>query len=321
MRVLFCGTEAPSAPIELRKVLPTAAIVSCPHDQVRDKVRDMDVLIPLLMRIDSELIARASSPKLINQWGVGLEGVDIAAATARGIPACNVPSDVTANGESTAEHALFLMLGVARRIGECFQSFSKGRWGAPMGEGLFGNTALIVGFGRVGRALAPRLTAMGMRVAAIRRHPDAAEARQHGLTRCGSPADLIAMAADADFVVSTASVTAESRGLLDKAVFRAMKRTAIVINVSRGAVVNEGDLIEALRSGTIAGAGLDVFAQEPLPSDSPLLSMLNVFATPHVGGVTRQSYEGMARVVADNIQRVERGEPPRYCVNLPAGSG
>ena len=294
MRVLFCGTEAPSAPIELRKVLPNATIVSCPRDEVRARVRDMDVLIPFLMRIDSELIARASSAKLINQWGVGLEGVDIEAATARGIPVCNVPSDVTANGESTAEHAVLLMLGVARRIGECFQSFSQGRWGAPMGEGLFGNTALIVGFGRVGRALAPRLIAMGMRVAAIRRHPDPAEARQYGLTRCGSPADLIAMAADADFVVSTASVTAESRGLLNQAVFHAMKRTAIVINVSRGAVVNEGDLIEALRNGTIAGAGLDVFAQEPLPSDSPLLSMLNVFATPHVGGVTRQSYEGMA---------------------------
>jgi phosphoglycerate dehydrogenase-like enzyme len=318
MKVLFCGTEAPSAPIELRKVLPSATIVSCPHDQVRDRVGDTDILIPLLMRVDSDLIARASSAKLINQWGVGLEGVDIDAATARGIPVCNVPSDATANAESTAEHAVLLMLGAARRIGEWFQSFSQGRWGAPMGEGLFGNAALIVGFGRVGRALAPRLTAMGMRVAAIRRHPDAAEAAQYGLTRCGGPADLLAMVADADFVVSTASVTAESRGLLDQAVFRAMKPTAIVINVSRGAVINEGDLIEALRGGTIAGAGLDVFAQEPLPPDSPLLSMPNVFATPHVGGVTRQSYEGMARVVADNIQRVERGEAPRYCVNLPA---
>jgi phosphoglycerate dehydrogenase-like enzyme len=131
----------------------------------------VDVIIPLMHRLEPELIA-GTTARLIHQWGVGLEGVDIPAATARGILVCNVPGDATANADSTAEHAVFLMMGLARHIRECFGAFQKGLWGAPLGEALFGNTALIVGLGRVGKALARKLTAVGMTVEAISRIPD-----------------------------------------------------------------------------------------------------------------------------------------------------
>ena len=196
-------------------------------------------------------------------------------------------------------------------------SVYKGLWGAPLGESLFGKRALIVGFGRIGKALARRLVAMGMAVDAIRRTPQPGDA-QGGVGEVGSPADLPRLAAAADFLVCTATATEEARGMLNASIFHAMKPSAIVVNVSRGAVINEPALIAALREGLIAGAGLDVFAQEPVDLRSPLLKMENVIATPHVGGVTRQSYEGIARAIAANVTAVKEGRTPQYCVNPAA---
>ena len=124
---------------------------------------------------------------------------------------------------------------------------------------------------------------------------------------------------DADFVVCTAAPDSGGRGLINADVFRAMKPTAVIVNVERGAIISEVDLIAALTDGTIAGAGLDVFQEEPLPPDHPLLKMENVLATPHIAGVTRQSYEGIAVIVADNVRRLGMGGQLRYCVN-PASS-
>lgn len=315
MKVIVCGTMFPGARGVLAPLLPDGDIDIAPFDRLRDDVRGADVLIPMMTRIDASLISTTSA-RLIQQWGAGLEGVDVEAASARGIYVANVPSDLTPNAESTAEHALLLMLGTARRLRTCARMFEEGTWGAPVGTALFGRRALIVGFGRIGRALARRLVAMGMRVDAVRRSPGPDEAARHGLEQLGTPQHLARLAADADFVVCTASATAESRAMLNGEIFRAMKPTAIVVNVSRGTVVDEAGLLTALREGTIAGAGLDVFVNEPLRPDHPLLAMEQVLATPHVAGVTVQSYEGIARVVADNITRVQSGQAPAYCVNL-----
>ncbi len=312
---MVCGTMFPGARGVLAPLLPEYDIEIVPADRLQQAVGAADVLIPMMTRIDAALIA-ITSARLIQQWGAGLEGVDVDAASARGIYVANVPSDLTPNAESTAEHALLLMLGTARRLRTCARMFDEGTWGAPVGDALFGRRALIVGFGRIGKALARRLIAMGMTVDALRRSPDPNEAGRHGLERLGTPLDLVRLAADADFVVCTASATPQSRAMLNGRVFRAMKPTAIVVNVSRGAIVDEADLVAALRDGVIAGAGLDVFAAEPLGSDHPLLAMEQVLATPHVGGVTVQSYEGIARVVAENVTRVRSGQAPAHCVNL-----
>lgn len=314
MKILFCGNTFPQAPEMLRALLPEDEIVACPVEQLVEKGREADVLVPLMHRLQPELI-RTTSAKLIHQWGVGLEGIDIPAATARGILVCNVPGGVTANADSTAEHAIFLMFGVARRIHECFRSFQEGAWGTPLGDGLLGQSALVVGLGMVGKALARKLISLGMFVQAIRRTADLAAEREIGLLAAGSLADLSRMASQADFVISTISLNESTRGIFDKRLFEAMKSGGFFINVSRGPVVNEPDLLEALRQRTIAGAGLDVYCQEPIDPGHPFLFMENVFATPHVAGATRQNYEGISRTMAENILRFKRGETPMYCVN------
>jgi phosphoglycerate dehydrogenase-like enzyme len=154
-----------------------------------------------------------------------------------------------------------------------------------------------------------------MEVDAIRRRPEPDEARDTGVRELATPSHLSRLAAEADFLVCTATATEDARGMINASTFHAMKPTAFVVNVSRGAVINEPALIAALRNGLIAGAGLDVFAQEPVDLRSPLLRMENVIATPHVAGVTRQSYEGIARAIAANVRAVKEGRTPNYCVN------
>ena len=315
MKIIICGSAFPFAEGVLSPMLPDDRIEMAGAESLAAAVRTADILVPMMTRIDAALIDLTSAT-LIQQWGAGLEGVDVDAATDRGIYVANVPSDITANAESTAEHAVFLMMGAARRLRTCARSFDEGVWGAPLGEALFGRRALIVGFGRVGKALAPRLVTMGMKVDAVRRQPEAGEATRYGLDRLGTPADLLRFAADADFVVSTSTATADSRGMLNAAVFGAMKRSAFVVNVSRGSVVDEAALIAALREKRIAGAALDVFAEEPVRRDHPLLVMEQVVATPHIAGVTVQSYDGMGRAIAENIRRLKAGDAPVHCVNL-----
>ena len=317
MKVVLCGQTFPPSRAILSPLLPDDEVVAIPAAQVSEAASSADVLIPMMTRLDAVLI-RHSSARLIQQWGAGLEGVDVDAASARGIYVCNVPSDETPNAESTAEHAVLLMLACARRLHACFRAFDKGLWGAPLGESLLGRRALILGFGRIGRALARRLVALGMEVDAIRRKPQPGEAAQAGIRELGTPADLTRMAAAADFLVCTATATEEARGMINASTLHVMKPTAFVVNVSRGAVINEPALIAALRNGLIAGAGLDVFAQEPVDLRSPLLRMENVIATPHVAGVTTQSYEGIARAIAANVTAVKEGRTPKYCVNPDA---
>ncbi|SPF46251.1 Phosphoglycerate dehydrogenase-like oxidoreductase [Syntrophobacter sp. SbD1] len=317
MKVLFCSKAFPNAFELLKVLLPDEDVFSCEREHVVRLGMATDVLIPLMHRLEPELI-EGTAAKLIHQWGVGLEGVDIAAATARGIMVCNVPGDATANADSTAEHALFLMLAVARRIHECFGAFHQGAWGTPLGQALGGGAALIVGLGRVGKALARKLVALGMNVQAVRRSANIEMEAALGLVGAGNMSRLYEMASSADFVISTIALTDHTRALFNRDLFRVMKPSAFVINVSRGPVIVESDLVEALRTGEIAGAGLDVYEQEPLDPNNPLLILPNVVATPHIGGVTRQNYDGIARIVTDNILRVKCGKVPMYCVNESA---
>jgi phosphoglycerate dehydrogenase-like enzyme len=301
MKIILCGSTFPPSRAILAPLLPGDDVIVVERADLDGAVRSADVLIPMMTRLDAGLIG-ITSARLIQQWGAGLEGVDIEAASARGIFVCNVPSDATPNAESTAEHALLLMLATARRLPTCVRMFEEGTWGAPLGDALFGRRALIVGFGRIGRALARRLIAMGMQVDAIRRQPEPGEAERHGVDRIGRPAELTRLAGEADFVVCTATATRDARGMINTSVFRAMKPTAIVVNVSRGAVIEEADLVTALREGTIAGAGLDVFAEEPVRRDHPLLAMEQV----------------SARMIAANVTAVKAAQPLRYCVNQSA---
>jgi phosphoglycerate dehydrogenase-like enzyme len=309
MRILIGSLNFPSIEPTLRALLPADEIMPCPVESLAAEGRKAQVLIPTMALIGRDIII-GSSLKLIQQWGVGLEGVDLAAAAEAGIAVCNVPAALTpGNALSTAEQALFLMMAAARRFNLCRDHLTKGPWGAPQGQALFGKEALIVGLGAVGRALAERLNGLAMRVSAVKAHPDPALVSELGLIALGGPDDLPAMLGRADFVVSCLTATPQTIGLFGAAAFEAMKPRAIFVNVSRGKVMNEADLLAALESGRLSGAGLDVFASEPVEPDNPLIQHPAVVAMPHTGGVTEQSFAEIGRQVAANIERLRAGQP------------
>ncbi len=315
MNVLIPTDAFPSVSRILGRLLPDDEVWQGPTAEGLTRLSWAEVLIPEMLPITAEIIA-AGRLRLIQQYGVGLEGVDLEAATRAGVPVCNVPGEVApANAESTAEHAVFLMMACARKLNECRGTLIHGPWGFPLGRGIFGHTALIVGLGRVGQGLAKKLIALGVQVMAVKAHPAKELARELGLTRLGGPDDFREMLPGADFVVSTVTANPATIGLFDREVFGGMKPGAVFVNVSRGAVVDEAALIEALESGHLAGAGLDVFRTEPPPADHPLFSLDTVVATPHVAGVTEQSHEAIGRVVAQNIERLRQRRPLLHQAN------
>ncbi len=314
MKILFCGRIFAEAPEVLARALPSDDILCCDSREVACMSNEVDVLIPLMTPVTAEII-ESGSMRLIQQWGVGLEGVDIKSASLKGVSVCNVPGDVTLNADSTAEHAVFLMMALARRMNEFEASFRSNAWGSPTGLSLSGTVALIVGLGRVGRSLAKKAKALGMTVHAVTRSGKAQEEDEPYIDQTGCPSDIYAMSGKADFVISCASLNEQTRSLLDSRLFNSMKSSGFVVNVSRGPIVVEADLIEALSMGKIAGAGLDVFATEPFAANPDLLMSPKVVASPHIAGVTSQNYKGICSVVADNVQRLKESRPLLYCVN------
>jgi phosphoglycerate dehydrogenase-like enzyme len=253
----------------------------------------------------------------VQQFGVGLDGVDLEAATAAGVWVARVPSAGTGNAESVAEHALLLMLALSRRLPQAQVALAAGVVGDPPGIALWRKTACIVGLGDIGSALAGRLRACGMRLIAVRRRPEQSGVAALGVERVFGPDGLHEALGQADYVVLCVNYDAASHHLIDRAAFRSMKRGAFVVNVARGGLVDSEALLEALESGQVAGAGLDVFWSEP-PDPAHRIFAHNVIATPHVAGVTDASYDGIARAVAANIDRYANGEAPLYAVNAPS---
>ena len=315
MNILFCDEGYSEARRRLARLLPEHVISACAPNRVIEHLDGIDVVVPYMALIGEPAI-RAGTFGLVQQFGVGLETVDVAAATRAGVWVARIPSAGTGNAESVAEHALLLMLALARALPRVRASIQARRLGEPAGIALAGKTACIVGLGSAGSALAQRLSAMGMRLVAVRKNLQGAVPAGVALQRThalGQAADAVR---DADFVVITARYEADSHHLFDRATLRAMKPGAFLVNVARGGFVDRAALGEELRSGRLAGAGLDVIEGEPIDPDDPLLG-LNVVLTPHVAGVTDVSYEGIAREFAANVRRYARGEPPAHAVNAP----
>ena len=317
MKVMICTTHFPHCAEVLRHHLPDDTIIACPAEQVVARAAEADVLVPAMYRVDARVIDNTSAT-LINQFGVGIEGVDIPAATRRGIYVANVPGHEGAgNAASVSEHAIFLMLGLARRYAEAQASVRKRVLGAPLGTALMGKTVAILGVGSIGRQLALRLKPFRVRLLGMKQHPSDALTRELGFDFLGTQHDLTQVLTQADFVVLALPVTPATRAMLNAAAFAAMKDTAFVINVARGPVIDHDALVEALAHGQIAGAGLDVFWDEPTDPDDPLFRY-NVIATPHTAGVTDLSYNDIARGLAANVNRIRAGQPPINCVNWEA---
>jgi len=248
-----------------------------------------------MARITAAVIAAAPRLKLILQFGAGLEGVDRAAAEARGIPVRNVAG---ANAQAVGELTLFLMLALARRLPEHRRSFQNKVVGDPVGTELLGKTLGIVGLGATGRALARMARGIGMRVIGLRRK--AGDGKDPDADWVGGTGDLDRLLAEADYVSLHLPTSPETLRMIDAGRLTKMKPSAFLINVGRGGLVDRDALVAALRERRIRGAGLDVYWEEPPDPNDPLLAMENVVATPHVGGT---SDEAMARL-ADRVAAI-----------------
>jgi phosphoglycerate dehydrogenase-like enzyme len=254
---------------------------------LEEQVGEAEALVPSMARITRSIIEAAPRLKLIAQFGAGLEGVDLEAARERGIPVRNVAG---ANAQAVAELAAFLMLALARKLPAHRRSFDRRVIGDPPGTELSGKTLGIVGLGATGRALARVARGFGMDVIALRR---SAAASDPDASWVGGRDDLDELLRRSDFVSLHAPLGAETRHLIGAAQLARMKPSACLLNVGRGALVEREALLEALREGRIAGAGLDVYWEEPPDPADPLFSLDNVVATPHLGGVTD---EALARI-------------------------
>jgi phosphoglycerate dehydrogenase-like enzyme len=276
-----------------------------------DSLNGVDVLIPTMCPVTEEILAEGDRIRLIQQCGAGLEGVDIEAARKRGIAVANVPTDISGNADSVAELGIYFMIGLARNNRQMTKNLRLGRMGQPKGKSLRNKTIGIVGLGGIGKALIKRLRPFGVRLMGIKRSAPEAAISDLKLDWAGGPEDLKTVLARSDFVVLCLPVTAENKNLINHDAFLSMKEGSFLINLSRGGLVDRDALEEALKAGMIAGAGLDVYWDEPPDPKDPIFSF-NVLATPHIGGVTDLSMKGIVNAVAENIRRVQGNRRPLF---------
>jgi D-3-phosphoglycerate dehydrogenase / 2-oxoglutarate reductase len=249
--------------------------------------------------------------KVVTRIGVGFDAVDVPALSRRKVPLMVAG---TANSPSVAEQALFMMLMLAKRAVEMHTIVKDGKWASRLGMlpyDLYGKTVLIVGFGRIGTRTAKRCLAMEMNVLIYDPYKPAAEIKAAG---CEPVTDLDAALPRADFVSIHCPKNPETVGMFNAARLQRMKPTAYLINTARGGIIDEPALYDALSSGKLAGAGLDVFEQEPPPSGHSLFALPNVIMAPHVAGVTREAVDRMSEQTARNILSALDGQPLRQNV-------
>jgi D-3-phosphoglycerate dehydrogenase len=283
-------------------------------ETLKEYIRDVHgVVLRTGARITAEIIAEARHLQVIARTGAGVDNVDVKAATERGIYVCYVPD---ANVVSVAEHVMALLLALGKQLKTLDKEVREGNFAARyryLSTELWQKTLGIIGLGKIGRAVAEKARrGFGMKVLAFDPYVTAQEARRFGAEPYDS---LTKMLAESDAVTLHVPLTEETRNLMGANEFRSMKPSAWFINTSRGGLVDEAALIEALNSGLIAGAGLDVFVSEPLDSQSPLTRFTNVILTPHVGGLTNESSIRMAVAAAEAVLDVLEGRTPAHVFN------
>jgi glyoxylate reductase len=272
-----------------------------PYELLRQKVAACDGLVALLTdRIDAALLDAAPRLKVVSNFAVGFNNIDVATATARGIAVGNTPGVLT---DATADLAFCLLIGAARRLVEGHDYGKAGRWKTweplgHLGQDLQGRTLGVVGMGRIGFALARRChRGWDMRVLYHDKYCNELAERQLGATQV----DLDTLLAESDFVSVHTDLNDQTRGLFNLARFRQMKRTAVFVNTARGPIVVEKDLIEALKTGVIFAAGLDVTDPEPPAAGGPLYSLPNLVVAPHIASATVGTRNAMAEICANNL--------------------
>jgi phosphogluconate 2-dehydrogenase len=284
----------------------------------RDALHDADGLIGSSFKLGAAELDGARRLRVISSISVGVDNYDLTRLKQRGITLCHTPGVLT---ETTADTVFPMIIAASRRLVELSNHVRNGHWTRNIGENLFGwdvhgKTLGVLGFGRIGQAVARR-AALGFGMPVIFHDPFDVQ-MPASLAGHAERASFDEVLERADIVALTLPLSDETRGLMDAQAFCAMKRGAIFVNGSRGAIVREDALLAALDSGHLRAAGLDVFAVEPLPQDSPLRTHPKVTPFPHIGSATHETRRAMAELATDNLLRVLDGQPAVSAFDLSA---
>jgi phosphoglycerate dehydrogenase-like enzyme len=279
----------------------------CSEQQLIEELDGVSAAVATGEPYTERVIAALPKLRVIARAGVGYDRVDVTAATRHNVAVTITPRSIS---DVVAEMTLALLLAAAKRILRGHREVAAGRWPRVPLTSVRGKTLGLVGLGRIGRAVAVRCLPLGLKVIATEKLPDRQFVAQRGIELV----DFDTLLDRSDFVSIHTPLTPETRGLFNKTVLAKMKPGGILINTARGPIVCERDLLEALRSGHLRAAALDVFEQEPPAADNPLFALDNVVLSPHLGGMDEQSVRDMAAEVAENIIQLYRGQWPAGAV-------
>lgn len=274
------------------------------EDELVEAVRDIDGLIVGLDPVTDRVLRAAKNLKVVSKYGVGTDNIDKASARELGIAVTYTPG---ANNESVADFAFSLMLGSARSIGKLDAVVRSGRWEKIIGTEVYGKTIGIIGTGAIGKGVAKRATGFDMNVLAFDIYPDQAFADKIGMKYV----DKETLLREADFISLHVPLTKEMHHFIGREEFAIMKKTAFIINTSRGGIVNESELYDALKDKVIAGAALDVFEVEP-PLGNRLLELDNILLAPHCGASTTDATDRMGVMAVEGLASILEGQEPKY---------
>ncbi|MCH8923238.1 MAG: phosphoglycerate dehydrogenase [Planctomycetes bacterium] len=279
----------------------------CGAAETVDELHGCSAVIASSEPYTADVIAHADSLRVIARCGVGYDRVDVTAASEHRVAVTITP---TANHEAVAEHALALILAIAKSVGVGDRQLRAGGWPRIITRPLRGCTLGILGLGRIGRSMAIRGAALSMRVIASEQFPDETFVAQHNIELV----DQDELLARSDYLSLHCPLNDETHGLINRQTLAKMKPDSVLINTARGGLIVEADLIEALNTGPLAAAGLDVFEQEPPSADNPLFKLDNVVVTPHLAGADSTSLQNMATEAAQCIARLSRDDWPEGAV-------
>lgn len=275
-------------------------------EKLKQAVKEIEIIVVAVVPIDKEIIDAAPKLKYIMKFGAGYDNIDFRYAREKGIPVTNTPGQ---NADAVADHAFGLMLATARQIPSKSEELRNGHWQLSIGIEIFQKKLGIIGFGAIGQAIAQRATGFQMDVLAHGTYQNQTIADRLNVKFV----DLYTLLSESDIVVVSTTLRKENYQLINAKTLAKMKVDALLINVSRGPLVDEDALYEALKNGNIKGAGLDVFVEEP--SNHPLLTLPNTTVTPHIGAATNEAIKRTGSVALDNLQRLKNDIPLLHVVN------
>jgi len=313
MKVLVSDSLAEEGVKRLQSGADVDVITNLSPEELIETIKNYDALVIRSgTKVTADVIKAADRLKVIGRAGVGIDNVDVEAATKKGIIVLNTPGG---NTISAAEHTIAMMLALARNIPQANAALHKGEWNRKKYTGVefFNKTLGVVGLGRVGAEVAARMKSFGMQILAYDPFVTEERAQQMGITL----ADLETVIRGGDFITVHTPLTNETRNLIDEDEFKIMKPGVRIVNCARGGIINEAALAKAVADGKVAGAAVDVFTKEP-PTGNPILEQERIIVTPHLGASTAEAQVNVALAVADQILTIAQGGLPTNAINMPA---